>query len=57
MKTAAIRVGLFLVVCAFMAGIAWLFGYNFDERGPGVALYAWITFMFASLAALFPFSD
>ena len=57
MKTAAIRVGLFLVVCAFMAGIAWLFGYNFDERGPGVALYAWITFLFASVAALFPFSD
>lgn len=46
-KRIVCSIGAFLAVCALSALLAWLSGYNFDYRSVGVALYAYITLVFA----------
>lgn len=50
----AVRPGVaFLLVCIFGAGIAWLAGYDFNTRGPGVAFCTVFVLLAAVMAEEF----
>lgn len=48
------RLAIFFAMLALSAGLAWLAGYDFDQRGPGVAWWASMAIMVAALAAYMP---
>jgi hypothetical protein len=54
-KKTAICLGVmaFFLICGIESGLAWLAGYNFDSRGPGVAYFAFCVFAIAGMAAVF----
>jgi hypothetical protein len=43
----------FVVVLCVSAGLAWLAGYNFDQRGPWVAYVALVGIAVAFIAGIF----
>ena len=42
------RVFVFLTFCGFFAGIAWLAGYDFNQRGPGIAYWTAVSTVVAA---------
>ena len=42
---------IFLTACGFFAGIAWLAGYDFNQRGPGVAYWTAVSTVVAAFIA------
>jgi len=40
---------VFIAVCTLSAALAWLYGFDFNARSPGVAFYAGFTVFAAAL--------
>jgi hypothetical protein len=46
------QVAIFLSLCAFAAAIAWIAGYDFNQRGPGVAYWVALTVATSAVVAV-----
>jgi len=51
------RISAFVVACAMLALLAWIAGYDFDQRGPLVAVWTAFAGCIAALFSALPCFD